>query len=137
MAKKKAKVRVVLIDPEKKTITEMMLEPDFQRYYFWMGCDMIEHVLREVNDTEVNTMKQKSSRYLRLYVDETGAYKNKATFILRTKYGSEELIGKALLIGDFDDDGNETDCLWSLDDVKKFIFFDITSLRRFVHDKHD
>jgi hypothetical protein len=132
---KKKKVRVILIDPEKKTITEMMLEPYFQRYYFWMGCSMIEQVLRQVNESEVNTLKQNSSPYIRMYVDETGGYTDKQKFILRTKYGSEELIGKSLLIGDHNADGEETDCLWSLDDVRKFIFFDISSLRRFVHDK--
>lgn len=137
MAKKAKKVRVVLIDPEKKTLTEMHIDPDLSRYYFWMGCTCIEHVLRDVNDSEVNILKQKSSRYIRLYVDETGGFTDKPRFILRSKFGSEELIGKSLLIGDPDDDGNETDCLWELDDVRKFIFFDITSLRRFVHDKHD
>lgn len=132
--KKKAKVRVVLIDPSLKTITEMHIAPDLGRYYFWMGCTTIESVVREVNDNEINTLKQSSSPHIRLYVDETGGFTNKPTFFLRTKYGSESLIGKSLLIGDPDDDGEQTDCLWSLDDVRKFIFFDVQRLRRAIHD---
>lgn len=137
MAKKAKKVRVVLIDPEKKEITELHIEPDLSRYYFWLGCDCLEVVLRQVNEDEVNTLKQKSSKYVRLYVDETGGYTRKAKFILRTKYGNEELIGKAMIVGELVEDGDETDCLWSLDDVRKFIFFDITSLRRFIHDNRE
>jgi hypothetical protein len=117
-----------------KTLTEQHIEPELSRYHFWMGCTCIESVVREVNENEVNTLKQSSSKTIRLYVDETGGFTDKPRFILRSKYGTEELIGKSVLIGDFDSKGDETDCLWSLDDVRKFIFFDIQSLRRHVHD---
>lgn len=136
MAKKRAKVRVVLVDPEKKEIREMHVEPALDRYYFWLGCTTIESVIREVNENEVNTLKQKSSKYVHLFVDETGGFTDKPTFILRTKYGSEVLIGKAFIIGEPDEDGETTDCLWSLDDVRKFVFFDIPSLRRFINDSN-
>lgn len=134
VSRKQKRVRVVIIDPVNKTLTEQHIEPDPDRYYFWMDCTCIELLVRQVNENEVNTLKQESAKTIRLYVDETGGYTDKPRFILRSKYGTEELIGKSVLIGDFDSKGDETDCPWSLDDVRKFIFFDIQSLRRHVHD---
>lgn len=123
---KRSKVRVILIDPEKKEIRELHIEPELSRYYFWMGCDIVESVVREVPGFP---------EPVRLFVDEVGGFTDKPTFIIRTRYGNEELIGKALIVGMPDpDDGEETGCSWSLDDVRKFIFFDIPSLRRFIHD---
>lgn len=141
MGTRHKRVRVVLIDPENKTITEQHIEPELPRYYFWIGCDYIESVVREVDERDVNTLKQNSSKYIRLYVDEHGGFTEKPRFIVRTRYGGEELIGKALLIGDPDDDGHVTDCLWQLDDVRKFIFFDLKSMREYVSEnrrhRHD
>jgi len=60
------KIRAIIIDPNKGTITEEMIVPSLQEFYRIIGCDHIEMFTR-------SPFLQQTSHFL--YIDEEGSFK--------------------------------------------------------------
>ncbi len=114
MAKKKT-VRVVFIDAFNKRLEEHDIKPELEEYYRLLGCDCIESFVRTPKGFDEAAF---------IYIDEVGGFKDQSRFIVRTEHGNQMLSGNGVLIGEPDEEGEETDCKWSLEDVRKFIGFE-------------
>lgn len=112
---KKKSVRVILIDPLNKRLEEHHIKPELQSYHSLLGCGCLESFVRTPKGFNKGAF---------LYIDEVGGFKDQPRFIFRGELGNEMLNGRGVIIGEPDIEGEETDCEWSLEDVRKFIGFE-------------
>jgi hypothetical protein len=107
-------MRAILIDPEKRKVTEINLEPStLQKIYEVMSCDCIACPVALENGDD-------------LYLDDEGIYKeNIDYFIFRDKnYGTMTFVGKCLIIG-HNKEGENIDAVSSVVEIAKRISFPI------------
>lgn len=81
----KKNIKVILINPETKTITEAMIEPNLQGFYATIGCEMVEA-------SYPASLAKKGSF---LYIDEEGRLKDNYYF----SFEGQEYAGTAIVIG--------------------------------------
>lgn len=110
------KVRVVVVDSMNKTVREQWIEPELRSYYALIDCTCMESFVR--------TPKEFPDKVLWSYIDEHGGFTHKPRIIVKADHGSEMIVGNMVIVGEPDREGEETDCLWSVEDVLKFISFE-------------
>jgi hypothetical protein len=106
-------IKVILIDPLARMVTEAVVENDLSAFYRILHCDIIEAV---------------SSRGLvgtdHLYVDEEGLFKQEQSFfeIAGAQGGGQQIAGRALVLG-LDDEGDSIDVATALATVQTRVRF--------------
>jgi len=78
-------IRVILIDPVEKTITEHTIPDNLQAYYKLIGCELVESV-------RPTSLKKGNS----LYVDEERTFKDDLHYFDMEGWGT--LVGKAIVL---------------------------------------
>lgn len=104
--------RVILIDPEAKTITEEIIGDDLQSYYNLLGCRLIEGFYpQELGITDHF-----------LYGDEEGTFKHPHHYFF--VYGADfpTITGKACVVKLLDE-GVTGSCTLTIEQVKELVEF--------------
>ena len=96
----KPKIKGVLLDVEKNTVEKVEFEPTLENYYKMLNCDMIEIATRKIG--------VKNGRVFAIVCDEEGALKEDPKISAINDIGEAMLVGSLLIVGEADDDGNET-----------------------------
>ena len=91
----KKQIRMVVINPETKTITEVMMEPTLSNYYATICCQLVEA-------SYPRGLAAKDSFF---YIDEEGRLSDNYYFT----FEGQEYAGTAIIIGGmFDEEESET-----------------------------
>lgn len=100
-------MRVILIDPKERSFTELEHDnSDYKNISKALGCDLFDVV--RLNDCDI-------------YVDDEGLYNNDFFFVID---GIEQpLAGRGLVFGVVDEEGNDTPCTLSVEDLEKRVSF--------------
>lgn len=102
----KAPIRVIVINPATKEITEQTVTPTFEKFYKIMNCTQIEACRPSLPNGHF------------LWVDEEGWFKSvKNAFVIRGYQSS--LVGTAIIVSGND----EAACKLSIDKVKEMVRF--------------
>lgn len=98
-------IKVVVIDPYTQTCKDVMMERGLQAIYDTIGhgCDMFEPAYPAALGGE------------EVYVDEESLWRQKAGFQLRGHH--QPLLGRGIVIGSPDDEGNAVSTTWTADEV--------------------
>lgn len=103
-------IRIVLIDPEAGTVTEQTLHLNLGSLYSLIGC---------------NTVDSFSYGGAFCYCDGEGLFRepdaNGMLPQVWLKRADQPIVGRIVVVGRPDQNGNETDCTLSCDDVKAWV----------------
>lgn len=104
-----------VIDPFKKTIEAVTWDGRLDTIYALTSTTIVE--VSTVWDERTN---EHPYGIAAIYVDEEGLYKQpQAFFIFDGANNSEPLAGKGLLVGPGNEEGDDTDCAFSMDEVTR------------------
>lgn len=100
-------MKTILIDPKERSFTEINHDnSDYKNISRALGCDLFDVV--RLDDCDI-------------YVDDEGLYNNDYFFIID---GIEQpLAGRGLVFGVVDDEGENTPCTLSIEDLEKRVRF--------------
>ncbi len=102
-------MRAILIDPEAKTVTEVdYIGKSYRDIYDMIDCETFTVVGIEHDDA--------------IYVDDEGLLKDDPQFFFTYRGYAQPLAGKGLVLGT-DEDGNSTEPVSTLDDIKNRVRF--------------
>jgi hypothetical protein len=110
-------MRAILIDPFERTVTEVEWSGNFRDAqkgaYKLMQCDLIDVVYFDSPWINVN-----------MFVDDEGLFKQELAFFLPLhSRAGQPIVGRALLVGPPDNQGDSTACPISLPEAKAGIQF--------------
>ena len=99
-------MRTILINPEDKSFTEIEHDGDYKSIYKHLNCELFDVV--RVDDADI-------------YVDDEGLYNNNYFFMFDGI--GQPLAGRGLVFGVVDEEGNDTPCTLSIEDLEKRVSF--------------
>lgn len=100
-------MRTILIDPAKRSFTEVEYNGDFHSIYEHLNCDAFDVVYTDLGD---------------VYVDDEGLLKGPTKFF-HIDGTPQPLAGRGLVFGPVDEDGNSTEATISIDELEKKVRF--------------
>ena len=113
------KLRGVLVDVEKETVSVVEIPDKLDEFYRILNCDCIDIVARRIG-------KHPSGRQKRYNIvcDDEGLYKDPQKISAIDNMGQAMLVGNLFIVGGADHEGNltslwDSDVMWILDKVQK------------------
>ena len=105
--KEREQMKTILIDPKEKSFTEIdYTTGDYKNILKHLQCDTMDVV--RLNDCDI-------------YVDDEGLYNNDFFFIIDGI--QQPLAGRGLVFGVVDEEGNDTPCTLSIDELERRVSF--------------
>lgn len=105
------KIRVLVINPNDRTITEQHIEPTLQAYYKIIGCELVE--------VSYSGVIAQTDHFI--FVDEEGTFKKEKNYF-HIKDGVNPLTGIGILMKN-DGVGNSISCEWTVEQLKPYVKF--------------